>query len=261
LALTTRLGRRRWPLVTAAVTGYLSLLAVRQLMAVEPSHQAFRDCDRCPELVEIPAGSYTMGSSARERRVLGVPALFNRMESPRHRVTIPRPLAVGRYSVTFAEWDACVSDGGCNGYQPSDAGWGRERRPVIFVNWADTQTYIGRAGTNTFYFFVNSISATNANYDKQHGRTLPVGSFPPNAFGLYDMTGNVAQWVEDCYHDSYRGAPVDGKAWLTGDCSKRNVRGGAWSLHGWSVRIAQRIGDPADMRNDHLGFRVARDLR
>ena len=240
--------------------------------------RAFQDCADCPEMVELPPGRYIMGSSQQERTQLGVPALFDRMESPQHAVRIGKPFAIGRHAVTFAQWDACVADGGCDGYRPADAGWGRGNRPVIFINWADTQSYLrwlsartgrlyrlaseaeweyaARAGTRSWYFFGNAIDHTKANYDSPGG-TLPVGSFPPNAFGLYDMTGNVAQWVQDCYHDSYVGAPTDGSAWLTGDCSVRNVRGGAWSLHGWSVRTAQRIGDPAAMRNDHLGFRVA----
>lgn len=74
------------------------------------------------------------------------------------------------------------------------------------------------------------------------------------------MTANVAQWVQDCHHDDYVGAPADGSAWVSGPCTLRNVRGGGWSLSGWSVRVAQRIGDPPGARNDHLGFRVARDL-
>ena len=241
----------------------------------------FKDCAVCPQMVELPPGRYVMGSSQRERTQLGVPRLFDRMESPRHAVRIERPFAIGRFSVTFAQWDACVDDGGCDGYRPDDAGWGRGDRPVIFINWADSQSYLrwlsartgrayrlaseaeweyaARAGSRTWYFFGNAIDHTKANYDSPGG-TLPVGSFAPNAFGLYDMTGNVAQWVQDCHHESYIGAPADGSAWLAGDCNLRNVRGGAWSLHGWSVRTAQRIGDPVAMRNNHLGFRVAVDL-
>jgi formylglycine-generating enzyme required for sulfatase activity len=233
-------------------------------------------------MVVIPPGHFTMGATPAEHRRLGVPAMFDRMESPRHRVTIKRAYAVGRFAVTFADWDACIADGGCAGYVPDDAGWGRGRRPVINVNWADAQTYIAwlrkktgkpyrllseaeweyaaRAGTRSSYYFGDSIDPTQANFGHHYGHTLPVGSFAANRFGLYDMTGNAAQWVQDCHHDSYANAPTDGSAWLTGACLTRNVRGGAWSLHGWSVRVAQRIGDPPQMRNDHLGFRVARDL-
>ncbi len=240
-----------------------------------------QDCVDCPEMVVLPPGRFVMGSSLRERRELGVPALFDRMESPQHRVRIARSFAISRHSVTFAQWDACVAAGGCDGYRPSDEGWGRGTRPVIHVNWADTQSYLrwlsertgrsyrlpseaeweyaARAGTRKYYYFGNRIDHSRANYDSSGG-TMPVGSFAPNAFGLYDMTGNVAQWVQDCHHESYEAAPADGSAWLADDCKLRNVRGGAWSLHGWSVRTAQRIGDPVAMRNNHLGFRVAVDL-
>lgn len=209
-------------------------------------------------------------------------AMFDKMESPRHAVHIDKPFAVGRYAVTFEQWDACVADGGCDGYRPDDSGWGRGRRPVIQVNFANAESYVtwlrrktgqpyrllseaeweyaARAGTDSYYFYGSRPDARRANFGETRDRTLEVGSFAPNAFGLYDMSGNTAQWVQDCHHDSYVGAPDDGSAWLTGDCALRNVRGGAWSLHDWSTRTAQRIGDPVAQRNSHLGFRIARDL-
>lgn len=231
----------------------------------------------------LPPGRYTMGSRAEDRRRLAVLAMFDKMESPLHEVRIGYRFAVGRYSVTFAEWDACVADGGCRGYRPDDAGWGRGRRPVINVNWTDARAYVdwlrertgqpyrllseaeweyaARAGTSTAYYSGDTLDASQANFGRTHQGTLEVGSFPANGFGLHDMTGNSAQWLEDCHHESYEAAPTDGSAWITGgDCSLRNVRGGAWSLSAWSVRTAQRIGDPIATRNDHLGFRVARDL-
>lgn len=243
---------------------------------------SFSDCAACPEMVIIPPGAFVMGSSQHERDSLSVMGLFDRMESPEHAVRIASFFAIGRYSVTFDEWDACVADGGCNGHVPDDAGWGRGRRPVINVNFADAQSYVhwisrktgkpyrllseaeweyaARGGTQSWYPFGNAITPDDANYGHNLDRTTPVGSYPPNGFGLYDMTANTAQWVQDCHHDDYVGAPADGSAWLTGPCELRNVRGGGWSLQGWSVRVAQRIGDPPAMRNDHLGFRIARDL-
>ncbi len=264
----------------------LAMLAVPPLQAdtvVFRSGAAFSDCGDCPDMVVLPPGSFVMGSTVDEHKSLGVLPIFKPMESPRHRVHISHQFAVARYSTTFAQWDACVADGGCDGYRPDDAGWGRERRPVINVDFANAQSYVawlrrktqkpyrllteaeweyaGRAGTTGWWYFGNAIDANKANYDSNSDRTAPVGSYPPNAFGLYDMTGNTAQWTEDCHHPSYAGAPTDGAAWLQGaDCTVRNVRGGAWSLHRWSVRIAQRIGDPVKSRNSHLGFRVARDL-
>lgn len=243
---------------------------------------AFADCSGCPEMIVVPPGEFEMGSTAEERRTLGVPAMFDRMEEPRHKVRIGYRFAVARYSVTFDQWDACLADGGCNLYRPADAGWGRGRRPVINVHYADAMAYVawlrkrtaqpyrllseaeweyaGRAGTDSWYPFGNAIDPAKANYGNNLDRTTEVGAYPPNRFGLHDMTGNVAQWVADCHHDDYVGAPQDGSAWLSGPCTLRNVRGGGWSLKGWSVRVAQRIGDPPAARNDHLGFRVARDL-
>ncbi len=243
---------------------------------------AFADCSDCPEMVIIPPGEWIMGSSQEERDALGVMDMFDTMESPQHPASIDYFYAVGRYSVTFDEWDACVADGGCNGYVPDDAGWGRGRRPVINVNYADALSYVawlraktgqpyrllseaeweyaGRGGTQTWYPFGNEPDPEMANFGYTLDRTTPVGSYPPNGFGLHDMTANVAQWTQDCHHESYEGAPADGSAWLTGPCELRNVRGGGWSLQAWSVRVAQRIGDPPKARNDHLGFRVARDL-
>ncbi|MGA1797237.1 formylglycine-generating enzyme family protein [Sphingomonas sp. 4RDLI-65] len=244
---------------------------------------AFSDCVDCPDMVVVPPGRFVMGSTQEERTKLGAMAIFDRMESPRHPVSIAYKFAVARYSVTFAQWDACVADGGCDGYQPDDAGWGRGRRPVINVDFANANAFVawlkaktgqpyrllseaewehaGRAGTTGWWYFGNAITPDNANYAKNRDRTAPVGSYPPNAFGLYDMTGNTAQWVQDCYHNGYEGAPADGSPWLKdADCAVRNVRGGGWDLQAWSVRIAQRIGDPIAIKNTHLGFRVARDL-
>jgi formylglycine-generating enzyme required for sulfatase activity len=244
---------------------------------------AFSDGADLPEMVVVPAGSYRMGTTPKDNRSVGVWKMFDAMEGPVHAVTIAKPFAVGRYAVTFAQWDACVGDGGCGGYKPADEGWGRGRRPVINVNYDDAQAYVAwlkrktgksyrllseaeweyaaRAGTATPFYFGTRITHEDANYGNAYDRTTEVGSYPPNRFGLYDMAGNTAQWVADCYHPTFDGAPQDGSAWITGgDCTKRNVRGGGWSLLDWTLHVAQRIGDPAQQRNNHLGFRVARDL-
>ena len=177
-------------------------------------------------------------------------------EGPQRTVTIARQFAVGRFPVTFDEWDACAADGGCNGYKPSDEGWGRGRRPVINVSWDDAKDYAAwlakktgksyrlltgaeyeyatRAGTQTAYYWGNNIGTNNANCHACGSQwdarvTAALGSFPPNGFGLYDMVGNVEEWMEDCYHESYVGAPTDGSAWIEGaDCSNRIVRAGSW---------------------------------
>ena len=190
-----------------------------------------------------------------------------------HRVRIAEPFAVGVYEVNgaFAEWDACVSDGGCGGYRPDDEGSGRGRRPVVNVNWKDAQSYVrwlsrktgkryrllseseweyvARAGTSGPFHYGKTLSTVQANYDGRYtygsGRkgeyrrgTVPVGSFPANAFGLHDVHGNVREWVDDCWHGDYRGAPADGSAWTSGgECSRRVLRGGSWlAFRGTSAR-------------------------
>jgi formylglycine-generating enzyme required for sulfatase activity len=171
----------------------------------------FKECEKCPEMVVVPAGSFTMGSPWSE--IGSYPA-----EKPEHAVTFTRPFAVGEFALTFDEWDAWCAGGGCTGYRPSDNGWGRGRRPVINVSWNDAKLYVAwlarktgkpyrllseseyeyatRAGTATMYFWGDDIGNNNANCKacgSEWGfkQTTPVGSFPPNKFGLYDMLGNV----------------------------------------------------------------------
>jgi formylglycine-generating enzyme required for sulfatase activity len=243
---------------------------------------SFRECSQdCPEMIVIPAGSFRMGSPATEKRRYDI-------EGPQHEVVLPRPFAVSKFDVTFADWDACVAVGGCpQEGRASDAGWGRGTQPVIYVSWDDVQAYVSwlsgmtfkqyrllteaeweyaaRAGSTTAYFWGEEIGKNNANcpgcgsqWDNR--QTSPVGSFKPNAFGLHDMAGNVWQWVQDCYHDNYRGAPADGSAWTSGDCRTRVVRGGSWGGLPEYLRSADRIGLSTGYRGDNLGFRVGRTL-
>jgi len=245
----------------------------------------FRDCydnapvrnPPCPEMVVIPAGSFIMGSSDGRDH-----------EKPPHKVTIAKPFAVSKLEVTFAEWETCVSGGGCTANPtPSDKSWGKERRPVINVSWTDAQEYVGwlsnktgktyrllseaeweyaaRAGTTTQYAWGDGIGKGNANCDGcgsqwDNKQTAPVGAFKPNAFGLFDMHGNVHEWVEDSYHPTYEGAPEDGSAWTAGGTSSRVLRGGSWSFFPNYLRSANRSFDRPDFRNDYIGFRVARTL-
>ena len=230
-------------------------------------------------MVVAPAGSFMMGSPWWE--VFRWPD-----EGPVHEVTIAHPFAVGVCQVTFEEWDACVSGGGCGGYRPDDAGWGRGRRPVINVSWEDAQRYVewlsrktgegyrlldvsgwdraARAGTGTGCFWWGDLGdrerMNGGGIFTAEGRTTPVGSFPANAFGLHDVHGNVWEWVENCCNDSYRGAPSDGSAWKSGDCGLRIVRGGSWLEHWPDLRSARRQGVPSGGRGDNAGFRMARTL-
>jgi formylglycine-generating enzyme required for sulfatase activity len=244
---------------------------------------SFRECAKdCPEMIVIPAGDFMMGSPRNEK------GRFDNEDDGRgrqHAVTIAKPFAVSKFDVTFADWDACVSLGGCAAV--TDSTFGRETRPVINVTWDDAQRYVAwfskltgqsyrllteaewefaaRAGTKTAYYWSGEIGKGNANckgcgsqWDNR--QTSPVGSFKPNAFGLYDMAGNVWQWVQDCEQDDYNGAPADGSAWTSGDCSRVIVRGGAWGHDPEFLRSAYRIGGYIDSRNSDLGFRVARRL-
>jgi formylglycine-generating enzyme required for sulfatase activity len=199
-------------------------------------------------------------------------------------VTLDRPFAVGRFAVTFDEWDACAADnsadGLCYGFKPSDQDWGRGRRPVINVSWTHAKAYVAwlsrktgkkyrllseaereyvtRAGTTTPFWFGASISSGQANY--QGTGTVPVDAFAPNPWGLYQVHGNISEWVEDCYHGSYVGAPADGSAWTTGDCAYRVQRGGSWNSIAEVLRAAHRGGRPADFGGAYWGLRVARTL-
>lgn len=235
-----------------------------------------RDCRRCPEMVVVPAGSYQMGSV----RGVGMHGL------PIHKVTIGTPFAVGKYEVTFEQWDACARDRGCPRGKgiAEDRGWGRGQRPVIHVSWDDAQRYVrwlsgetkkpyrllseseweyaARAGTETAYSWGNQIGSGRANCDGcgsqwDRRRTAPVGSFAANAWGLHDMHGNIGEWVQDCH--GYVGSR-DGNAWLNGNCSSRVTRGGSWLISPSYIRAAYRAGNTTGDRDEFVGFRVARAL-
>ena len=234
-------------------------------------------------MVVVPAGSYKMGSPPSE-------AGRDDDEGPVHQVTIAEPFAVGKYEVTFDEWDACVVAGGCK-YR-DDSGWGRGNRPVIHISWDKTQEYVGwlsrmtgktyrllseaeweyvaRAGSTTAYPWGDGIDTNKANCDGcgsqwDEQSTAPVGSFEANAFGVFDTAGNVWEWVEDCYNDSYEEAPDDGSAWTSENCWFRVLRGGCWANSPKVIRSAYRLrfintGWGGIGGNFGTGFRVARTL-
>ena len=237
----------------------------------------FRDCADCPEMVVVPAGSFTMGSPKSEEG-------RRDREGPQHEVTIAEAFAIGKYEVTFDEWEACVKAGGCDGDQPDDLGWGRGRRPVVNVSWNDVQTYVAwlsevtgrpyrlpseaeweyaaRAGTTTRYSWGDEATPEHANYGRKPAETAEVGSYPSNPWGLHEVHGNVWEWAEDCWHPGYEGAPDDGSAWTSTDCKRWVVRGGSWYDEiAEYVRSASRFGEFAVIRYQDGGFRVARTLR
>jgi formylglycine-generating enzyme required for sulfatase activity len=252
----------------------------------------FQECDKCPKMLVVPPGSFTMGSAASEPG-------SRQSESPQHLVTISKPFAVGQFPVTFDEWDACVADGGCNGFRPMDYHWGRGPRPVVGVDWNDAHAYVAwlaqktgkayrllseseyeyatRAGTTTAFPWGSDIGQNNASCKAcgsqwDNKQTAPVGSFPPNAFGLYDMVGNSLEWTEDCLTppagwpasliNTYEGAPVDGSAWTSSNCNHHIIRGGAFDSNPDDLRSAHRtIGFSDEHRLHNFGFRVARILQ
>ena len=260
----------------ALESGPLNRLSADQRLAAPPAIwrvpgaiEQFRDCADCPQMIVVPAGEFTMGSPKLE---------MHRGAEAQHRITITAPFAVSKFEITFDEWDACVADGGCGAYSPDDENWGRGRRPVTNVSWQDAKAYAAwlsrktgktyrllseaeweyaaRAGTTTAFSVGEFLTPDQANYDAStdgsgpsdvnRQRTMPVGSFLPNPFGLYDMHGNVSEWVEDCWNDEYTGAPTDGSAWLERNCKGRVVRGGSWEDYDGDLRSAARTGGGAD---------------
>ena len=281
--------KRFWFAAALSLAAVISAGALAKTAKHHPAPDAskpmiVKDCRDCPEMVAVPAGEFMMGSPGTEP---------HRGTEAQHVVTIFRAFGVSRFEITFAEWDACVKDGGCDGYRP-DAPWGRGRMPVVNVNfknatayadWLSKKTghayrllseaeweYAARAGSTTPFAFGPTLSATQANFDASEktelnpkgparGKAAPVGQFKPNAFGLYDMQGNVWEWVQDCWNDEYGpGLPRDGKPALTGDCAGRVLRGGSWEDGAADVRAAARVASAATDRSWSDGIRVAREF-
>ena len=263
--------------------------------AAQEVGEVFRDCEVCPEMVVVPAGSFMMGSdSTEEGRV-------DPYESPQHRVVINSAFAVGIYEVTVDEWAACVRAGGCpeDGapYTKRDSGG---RMPVgvewdhawQYADWLSRITghayrlpseaeweYAARAGTRSARYwgdspnaqcqYANGYDATahsELDYDfldmigcrDGHVREAPVGSFQPNGWGLYDVLGNTAEWVDDCWNRSYDGAPTEGSSWYTGNGKMRGVRGEDAGGEPQDLRSANRAFGQLGL--NHYGFRVARSV-
>lgn len=279
----------------------------------------FKECETCPTMVVVPAGSFTMGSPKDE------PGRYDD-EGPQREVRIGKVFAVGRFQVTLAEFSAFAAetghDAGSSCWSWSNGEWKEVKgasfrkpgfdqkgsHPAVCLNWKDAKAYVawlskktgkpyrllskseweyaarGRTTPGAYprYFFGDAESdfcrygngADQTAKQKVSGAsgwtvlpcsdgwayTSPVGSFAPNAFGLYDMHGNAWQWVEDCYYDNYSGAPTDGSAWITGDCSRRVLRGGSWDNIPRGLRAAIRDKNDPEHRILNVGLRVARTL-
>lgn len=228
-----------------------------------------------PDMVSIPAGTFTMGCDPTRDNVGGGGCESD--EQPTRRVSIGA-FQMAKTEVTFEQWDACATAGVC--IKADDAGWGRGKRPVINVSWNDVQVYLkwlsqqtgkryqlpteaqweyaARANRNTAYPWGNTINCNNANYGQcKTDRTKPVGTYSANNFGLHDTSGNVWEWVQDCYKDTYQGAPVNGAARSACTGSDRVLRGGSWYNDPQPLRSAYRHGNTPDRRTNKLGFRPA----
>ena len=252
--------------------------------------KTFQDCVECPSMVVVPSGSYWQGPEDSDPLAL-------EKEKPRRMVTIAEPFAVGVFEVTMQQWDLCVAEGACS-VTAKDNGWGRGTRPVITVSWNDAQEYvswlskktgqsyrlpseseweyIARAGEESSWLGgdaericeFGNIAGSETSFRWQHDscqdgtavETLPVGSFRANAFGVYDVIGNVAEWTLDCMNLSYLDAPADGGAWNRGICSSRMTRGGSWFTGTKEIRLPARFNLKTGDRNDFTGFRVVRKI-
>jgi formylglycine-generating enzyme required for sulfatase activity len=232
-----------------------------------------------PEMVVIPAGRFRMGD------IQGLSG--KKDEQPVHEVDIKRPFAMGRYEITFGHYDEFAKATGRK--LPNDRGWGRGSQPVIYVSWHDARNYaawlseqtstryrlpteaeweyVARAGTETAYWWGNDFTKGMANCAEcgskwDFEQAAPTGSFKPNPFGLYDTAGNVWEWVEDCWHENYIGAPGDGTARGKedgGNCAKRVIRGGSYTRERDFLRSSYRWNSE-DVGRHGMGFRLVREL-
>ena len=255
---------------------FVLFLAAPAFAADHKPGEPFRDCDVCPDVVAVPAGTFTMGKEGGYK-----------YEVPAHKVTIAKPFAIGVTEVTFDQWQACFDDGGCGDKMPDDHKWGTGTRPVInityaravdYVNWLSKKTghtyrlpseaeweYAARAGTTTDYFWGDDPGKNLANCRDCASQwsakgSAPVASFKPNPWGLYDMHGNEWEWTTDCWNPTYDGAPTDGSAWTTGDCTKRPMRSGSWYYFHRNVRSSWRWPIRAVDVSYNFTLRVIREL-
>ena len=276
----------------APMTGLiLAIAGIFFACPVVAADATVKDCEQCPELVIVPAGQFTMGGTAGEEG-------REDDEAPARVVTIAQPFALGKFEVTFDEWDVCVAAGACD--KVADEGWGRGRRPVINVNFAQANAYVKWLSTKTGkqyalpseaqWEYAAQFGATQGTYwgaDKARScefasvydvltreklkfdwksfpcedrfeTTAPAGSYAANSIGLHDMLGNVWEWVADCYRPSYVGAPSNGSAVTAATCDKQLARGGSWNIFPAWVRTGYRYGLQGRLGANNLGFRVMR---
>jgi formylglycine-generating enzyme required for sulfatase activity len=236
---------------------------------------AVKDCDACPLMVALSPGPFTMGSNSSDPS-----------ERPAHKVALRTPFAIGKYEVTVGQWEQCVKASVCPSV-PSAAN-AADKQPMRDVSWDEAQLYLkwlstvshrpyrlpteaeweyaARGGTTTRYWWGEQMKGGNSSCQGcgepwKADAPPPVGSFVANPFGLADMNGSVWEWVQDCWHSSYKGAPPDGSAWADGNCQSRVIRGGSWREDGSYMLSTTRFKYDASVRQSQNGFRVARTLK
>jgi formylglycine-generating enzyme required for sulfatase activity/class 3 adenylate cyclase len=237
------------------------------IQAPRPASNAFRDCERCPEMVRLPGGTFQMGST------------LDPSEQPIRQVSVA-PFAIGRYPVTVAEWRSCVAANACK-FEPQ----GDDDLPVSNLSWDDAQQYVSwlsrttskpyrlpteaeweyaaRGGTTTPYWWGSQIVSGVANcrtcgdpFDPS--KPIKIGLLRPNPFGLHDMAGGIAEWVSDCWHNNYQGAPRNGsQPWDAPNCREYVLRGGSWRSDPADLRVTSRARYDKVVRYPAHGFRVA----
>jgi len=236
--------------------------------------EEIKDCPSCPVMLTLPAGNFTMGTSKGDRS-----------EKPAHKVSIKKPFAIGKYEVTMAQWNECHKAGACS-YRP-DIENADDNSPVRDISWSDAVEYVkwlskvtnktyrlpteaeweyaARSGTDTTFWWGNRVGVGQANCKNCGGNwekksPANVDAFPANPFGLHGTSGGVWEWVADCWHKTYKGAPKDGAVWNKSDCRENVIRGGAWRNDASYVHSASRFKYDTHVRYLLNGFRVARTL-
>jgi formylglycine-generating enzyme required for sulfatase activity len=236
---------------------------------------AVKDCDACPLMVALNPGPFTMGSNSSDPT-----------ERPAHKVGLRTPFAIGKYEVTVGQWKQCVKANVCPTVpSPDDA---PANVPMRDVSWDEAQLYLkwlssvagrpyrlpteaeweyaARGGTTTVYWWGDQMKGGNSSCQGcgqpwNADGPPPAGSFTANPFGLHDMNGSVWEWVQDCWHSTYKGAPGDGSAWAEPNCRARVIRGGSWREDGSYMLSTTRFKYDASVRQSQNGFRVARSLK
>ncbi|MFD1560191.1 formylglycine-generating enzyme family protein [Paraburkholderia silviterrae] len=245
------------------------------IATTKPGPHDIQDCPTCPLLIAVTPGNFMMGNDTDDPS-----------EKPVHRVTIGHSYALSKYAVTVAQWNACANAGACP--RLSSESNSAPNAPVRDLSWDDAQQYVkwlskvsgkpyrlpteaeweyaARGGSATRYWWGNEMRKGTANC-KDCGPPWrveapdDVGSFPANPYGFYDMAGGVWEWVSDCWHNSYKNAPDDGRTWDEPNCQTRVIRGGSWRDGAGYMLSATRFKYDSSVRYNANGFRVARDMQ